>query len=395
MSGKMSGNKIESLYEIADEFGSIAKNVNESSKKRKNHSEEIINQINKSLGIGDTLNQKLESVADANVVQRNQDNIVFNTCKILNSNMIKQLELVNELKLSGAVDGSLIDEFLGKIDELIGSIREAVTNVQEIIENDNNIILMDNLIMTRKKYQQDSISTLKKLARISLEDAEKAIDGSSSNLQRGLDMVDKFKSVDKLVKENKIDDLKLLAEDANRGWNIAQNVNKSSNSQLEFAEKVKEFTDQFHEDSLTIKEMVIEKHHMFEQNLQIVTVLTVILSLKFKKYLEINETVQKIEFNDKIRNVMNNLTIFIDIACKDITDVTKLNYDMTDSSHLNNEVEHSAVELTREELECFEKIQNEVEKMTEATRYPIEGSGKNIENGQIMEKLLNEVIAEM
>jgi hypothetical protein len=391
----MSGDKIDSLYKIADEFGSIAKNVNESSKRRKDHSEEIINQINKSLGIGDTLNQKLESVADANVVQRNQDNIVFNTCKILNSNMSKQLELVNELKLSGVVDGNIIDELTGSIDELISSIREAINNVQEIIENDNNIILMDSLIMTRKKYQQDSISTLKKLARISLEDAEKAIDGSSSNLQRGLDMVEKFKSVDSLVKDNKVDDLKNLADDANRGWNIAKNVNKSSNSQLEFAEKVKEFTDQFHEDSTTIKEMVVEKHHMFEQNLQIVTVLTVVLSLKFKKYLEINDTVQKIEFNDKIRNIMNNLSIFIDIACKDITDVTKLNYDMTDASHLNNEVETKTVDLTKEELECFEKIQSEVEKMTEATRYPIEGSGKNIENGQVMEKLLNEVIAEM
>ncbi len=391
----MNSNRIESLYKIADEFGSIAQNVNESSKRRKIHSEEMINVINKSLEIGDKLNRKLESVVDASIVQRNQDNIVFNTCKILNSNMIKQLELVNELKLSGTVDGSIIEELTKKIDELISSIREAINNIQEIIEHDNNIILMDNLIMNRKKYQQDSISTLKKLARISLDDAEKAIDGSSSNLQRGLDMVKKFKSVDQLVNEKKVDDLKQLAEDANRGWNIAVNVNKSSNSQLEFAEKVKEFTDQFHEDSIAIKEMVVDKHHIFEQNLQVITVLTVILSIKFRKYLDINNTIQKIEFNDRIRNVMNNLVIFVDIACKDITDVTKLNYDMTDTSHLNNEVETNTVKLTREELECFEKIQNEVEKMTEATRYPIEGSGKNIENGQTIEKLLNEVISEM
>ena len=63
---------------------------------------------------------------------------------------------------------------------------------------------------------------------------------------------------------------------------------------------------------------------------------------------------------------------------------------MTDKSHLNNEIETKSVELTEKELEYYNNIKKAVSAMTEDTAYPIEGSGKNIENGKILEKNLQE-----
>ncbi len=391
----MDKKKLELLYGKADEFGAIARKVNESSKRRKEHSMEILKIIDLSLNIGEELNRKLQKVADANLIQRNQDNIVSSTCRVLKTNMEKQTELINELKSYEVAAPEIVNEIQAKVDDLKSAIDEAMENIREIIEYDNVIILNDSLIIMRKKYQQDSINTLKRLANISLEDSEKAIGGSSSNLDRGLKMVRKFKEVEKLIEKNRRDDLKELAEEAKKGWTIAAEVNKSSLSQLEFAEKVKEYTNRFHEDSKLIEQMVVDKHKIFEQNLQIITVLTVILSIKFKKYLDVGNIIAKIEYNEKIRNTLNNLTIFADIACKDINDVTRLNYDMTDSSHMNNEIEHEAVLLTKKELEYFDRIREEVEKMTEATAYPIEGSAKNIENGRFLEDTLKEIVEEM
>ena len=72
-----------------------------------------------------------------------------------------------------------------------------------------------------------------------------------------------------------------------------------------------------------------------------------------------------------------------------------LNYDMTESSHINNQIETKAVELTDDEIKIYDKIKDEAESMTEATRYPIEGSGKNIVNGKELEVLIKKLIEEI
>jgi len=60
-----------------------------------------------------------------------------------------------------------------------------------------------------------------------------------------------------------------------------------------------------------------------------------------------------------------NFVDHIKIACQDIREVTALNYDMTDSSNLNNVIEDKAVKLSKEEIEHFNNIKKEVELMTE------------------------------
>lgn len=383
------------LHKIADEFGSIAGKVNEASKRRKTHSEKALKLIDLSNKIGTQLNEGIKSVAKADIRQRNQNDIIFNTCRILNANIKKQKELLNKLKATKSVNQKIVRQILSKVNALSRFINEALSNVREIIEKDNEIILMDNLLIMRKKYQHDSLRTLKKIAMISLKDAESAIKGSSSNLSRGLKMVKRFKGVEKFVKGGKLNELNNLAEEAKMGWKIAADVNKSSSAQLEFAEKVNRFTGQLHNDSISIRDMAVSKHHFFEENLQTVTVLTVILNLKFMKYLDIQELIDTIQDRDKIHDLMNNLNAYVSIACKDIKEVAALNYDMTDSSNLNNKLESDTVTLTKKEIEYYNDIKDEVQAMTEATRYPIEGSGKNIKNGQKLEKQLKGIINKM
>ena len=59
---------------------------------------------------------------------------------------------------------------------------------------------------------------------------------------------------------------------------------------------------------------------------------------------------------------------------------------MIDASHLNNELETKTVDFTNKEMECNNKIREEVDLMTEATRYPMEGSDKNGANGKLIEE---------
>ena len=388
----MNSKIIEVLLNTADEFGKIAKKVNESSKKRKTYSEEAMSYINLCLEIEETLKKDIDNFYEANVKQRDQDTIVFNTCKILKANLDNQRQILSELKNKNYLNKEISDQFSLKINEFAQVLEEALAAIQRIIDKDNNIILMDKIIKRRKELQHNSLFTLKDLADTSLKDSEKAIEGSSANLDRGLQMVEKFKNTEKYAKDKNIQELNNLIAEANKGWNTATAVNKSSNSQFEFAEKVNKFTQQLYDDSISIKDKVVQKHHEFEENLQLVTVLTVILSIKFKKYLSIEEIIDSVNPEDNYRDLFLNLAEHVKIAVQDIKEVMALNYDMTDSSNLNNEIEDKAVKLTKEELEHFNNIKKEVELMTEATRYPVEGSSKNILNGQLLEKNLKEIV---
>ncbi len=73
-------------------------------------------------------------------------------------------------------------------------------------------------------------------------------------------------------------------------------------------------------------------------------------------------------------------------------ELSDLNYNMADISHVNNEVEDKIVKSISKEMECFNNIKNEVSAMAEVAKFPIEGSKKIIENGQTIESLLKKVI---
>lgn len=396
----MNKNLIKTLNEKADEFGNIAKNVNKSSKERKDSSLKALKSIDKSLEIGDKIVKEIKVITKSNVDLRAQDTYTYNICKTLEENIKYQIDIVTKLKSKKIFKASLMNELLSIFKNFHRDLKDAMNIIQRIVTVDNEISLMDNLIQTRKNFQKKSIKELKILTTKSLKDAEKAIQGSSSNLDRGLKMVKQFQKVGQLLKKKDRTQLNKLIYEANRGWKIAVKVNNSSKSQLEFAEKVNRFTKNLHDDSENIKNIVTKKHELFKLNLEDITVLTVMLTLQFKNYFVINDILlimaeEREELTGNIRESVNNLFSYVKMTCDDINNLAKLKYDMTDTIHLNAEIEIKTVELTKKEIENFGMIKEEVNAMTEATKYPIEGSGKNIKNGQILEEKLKKVVSEM
>jgi len=383
------------LHNKAEEFGSMARLVNESSKLRKTRLEEAIALIKQSLEIGDILNHEFEIISRANRTTRDQDTTIQNYCFILDSNISRQKEIIRALKSGSYINTAVLTQLEEMARSLSNSVHKAIILLHMIIQNDSDIILMDNLIINRKKFQREAIDQLKKLAFRTLEDADSAIRGSSSNLKRGLELADHLAKVKQYSTDKKTDELSRLIDEAYTGWNIAAAVNRSSITQLGFAEQVNRFTVRLHEDSNAIRDLVVAKHKLFFRNQELTTELSVILSLEIKDFLTARDLMDEVTYDNElpidIRNQIRNLISYAIIACKDINFVSNLNFDMTESIKLNADLEKKSVDMTKTELEYFNRICDEVRSMTEATKHPIEGSEKNIENGKLLEQYLRQI----
>ena len=388
----MDQKRIDTILNTADEFGSIAKKVNESSKIRKENAVNATELITKSLEICKTLNSMYTQIGKEDEKQRNQDSIVSNTCMILKANIKEQEKYISKIKNDKSIDQEIVNKIIEANSTLSDNLKEIISTIDLIVQKDNDIILMDDILIMKKKIQLDSLLKLKKLTEKSLFDASKAIEGSSSNLKRGTEMVKNFQKIKTIIEKGDKNQLKSLADEAKQGWKIAVNVNNSSKVQSKFTEEVNKFTKQLHKDSSDIKDLSITKHHAFENNLQNITVLTILLSMKLPKYLSIEKDILNLKESVNSSTVVNNLKAYIKSACKYIKNVSSLNYDMTDTILLNNQTETKTVSMTENEIECFDSIKNEISAMTEATKFPIDGSKKNIEKGKFLEKELRLII---
>ena len=144
-----------------------------------------------------------------------------------------------------------------------------------------------------------------------------------------------------------------------------------------------------------IKEIVAEKHSLFEANLQIITVLTVLISLDLKKYLEMEKLVDQIEYSESSGGKITALNQLVKIAVEDVKLLTSQNYDITESIRKNNELETKTVSMTESEVDFYNRITTAVSEMTSAARYPAEGSAENIENAGILERELEKIISSL
>ncbi len=293
------------------------------------------------------------------------------------------------------VDGLLLQEYQELNKNFAEAVEKTNDNITQIIKSDNEIVLMDNQLIMSKNKQVEFIKKLRTRTVKSLEEAEKAMDGSASNSKRGKQLCDDYQNVDKLIESDERDELNRLIVEANSGWNLAIDVNKNSISQLEYAEMVYEYTKELHKDSLIIKDLVHKKQHVFEQNLQVITILTVFLSVKFKQYLDVEKIFKKFEETEINKDHLNDLLVLVDISCKEIKGLLSLNLDMTAASHINNETETKSIQLTDQEISYFEDLKQEVELTTEATQVSIDGSQKNISNCKLLEKKVKELVQQL
>lgn len=383
------------LKEKASDFGEIARKVNESSEIRKTYSEEAVKYISMLKDIGEILLKEIKSVAEANVKHRDYDNKTQNACFILKYNIDRQQKIIEELNNEGVISEKLKDSLSGVIISVLNTIEDVSANLKEIIENDNRIIFKDTYLYTLKNSQIKALSNLSELTELILTDAKKATEGSAANLKRGLDLAEQFKSVDKLIESGDRNKLEKLFREASAGKETALSVNSKSVSQLEFSEKVNRFTGQLLEDTMYIKEIVTEKHALFEANLQIITVLTVLVSLDLKKYLEIEKLVDQIDYIESSGGRITALNQLVKIAVEDVKLLTSQNYDITESIQKNNELETKTVSMTESEVDYYNRITTAVAEMTSAAGYPAEGSAENIENAGILERELEKIISSL
>jgi hypothetical protein len=241
------------------------------------------------------------------------------------------------------------------------------------------------------------VEQLRKLARTALEDADVAIEGSRINSDFGEALIQEMNKIPEYVRNGNKQDLKRIMSLALEGAENAISVNKKSRSQFAFAEKVTSFTEQLHEESLHIKDLVATKHSIFTTNLESISEVAILVAVEFFEYLTIADYVQTVfENEDNFSSLLIELTYdllaYIETACADVESVTNLNYDMTNTISVNSKIEERTIELTSEETNAFEKIKSQVFLMTEKTRFPVDGSSRNIDNARKVHNLVKSLI---
>jgi hypothetical protein len=387
----MESTNFKLLLEKSDEFGSIARKVNESSIQRKAHTELAIKHLNKFLATGNTILSQIQKLAKANLQFRGQNNLGLNTLHVLKNNLEKQSAFLENLK-----GLSLKINELGVMSKsLSDTIIHGIKLVESIISDMNRIILMDSLVLSLKKNQIERIKKLSVRAITILKDAGKAIEGSKANFIRGENLSKAFKKAEALARQKNTKQIALLVKEAENGWKTAATVNKSSISQWQFADQVNSDVMKLHEDTAHIKNNVIEKHEIFKGMLPAVSELAVLLAAEIQQYLEAAEILKNIKDTEIPEASLKNfygLKSFVFIACDDVNRLGHMNFDMADSINLNAIVEQDTVKLSDEEIKSCDGLKIEVEETTVATRYPVEGSAKNIQNGKMLEKTAKELL---
>jgi hypothetical protein len=384
------------LVNKAEDFGTTAKKVNESSRLRRNHSKEALRLIDLSLNAGIKISRETQSISRATIRHRNQNEFIMNSFNIMLSNLNRQIRCLDELK--SLPENSEVQSIADEIGDLKDSLEKGISLIKKVIDINNQVILLDKLVLELKLNQKKQISRLLGLARSVLKDAEIAVLGSGSNLQRGLKLAKNFKNAKRLIERKDKKSLLALLKEAKTGWNMAARVNKSSNSQFAFAEKVYLFTKQLHDESADIKSLVMEKHALFRQTEEPIAEISVLAGIEIQKYAgNVADLIKKITESDAqapgFHKAINNLLALVNITFADISMLSEVNYDMSDSINQNASAEKQVVELSRLEMEYYDGIKSSVEAMTEATRYPVEGSGRNIQNGKILEETLKKIIS--
>ena len=151
---------------------------------------------------------------------------------------------------------------------------------------------------------------------------------------------------------------------------------------------------ELHDKSLHIKDMVIERHKFYTESLHLFADLTEILSVKFNKHNELDSILNEAGIDASKNDLLKMLIQQIDNISETANYLKQQNSEKITNSVYYSEHETNTVEITKEEIKYFDKIIEEIEFMTETTRYPIEGSNNNITNGQILEQLIIKALNE-
>ncbi|HRX16775.1 MAG TPA: hypothetical protein P5123_10710, partial [Spirochaetota bacterium] len=336
-------NDISQLEFFSGEIRDNASRINRSTILRKENAQEIIERVKRAMIFSTSIHDDIVQVAAANTMWLNKHNSIYSSCKMLKANIAEQrycLDLLKRENLINNDDLKTIEESLVSFDN---ALQSALACLNDVLDKNNDIILLDKILELKKRYQLDSLKTLKKLALAVYIDSETAEKGSLINFSRWTEFYDSIEIIKESFINQDTDKLEHFMTTIRKAGNQTEEVIINSKSQYEFNEQVNHFMERFYNESISIKEVIDKKHSFFEQNLQNSTVLTVIISFEFKKYLELEKTLNSISISfdapSDIRGIYADLMLLNEIASNDIKVLTELNLDMTEISHITNENE--------------------------------------------------------
>lgn len=403
LGGVMVFKEFDILPAISNDFAVTAQKVYEASLQRKDHITKAMEYLEESENAGEQLLDLLRSGSTSSIELRDRHNAVLNVCRILNTNVDHQLALIETIADLNEEESRVINAlYLAELERSNKGLKAALINVvaylEEIVRLSNEMILMDKLVSNAKKYQKRRVEELKRLTLKAFDDAQNAIEGSQGNQICGEGLRADMLNIPLLADNEDIESIRQIKKQVVEGAERAVGVNRSSRSHFEFAENVNTYMRQLHDESLHIQKLVFKKHQIFEQNLELVSEVAGLVSVHFFGYLAIKDLIEYVLekenfFRSKLIEKVYDLVAYMEAACDDIDYVTHLNYDLTGNISLNSRIEEEMVELTKKETGAFENTKQQVVLMTEKTRFPIDGSAKNIENARKVTEILDMVMS--
>jgi hypothetical protein len=378
------------IQETAQKFADTAKRVNISSRLRTNHIREALGIIIYLESIESNVIEDLNNVSYKDSNKREGDLYIQSMCEQLKDDISAFTKMVTGFQKNRVLEKEVLKKIIRIHNDFKTTINDVIKRIDTILNNDNVIIEKDGEIVKLKKSQHSLLESLHVDTQKSCVDAVRAVKGSKSNLLRGLKMVQNFKRIETLIEFNDLDALTILYNNTKVGWEIAESVNQSSASQLEFAEKVYVNTQKLHDQSQIIRNLVSKRTETYHENVNSFNFITNTMSekiIKHKNIADVNEYFESHSSDDEITKLKNH----IDTIVKNSEGILRQNI----QNSYYSENESGTFEMINEENYFYDKIIDEIEFMTETTHYPIQGSKDNIQNGQTLEKLLVQVLNDM
>lgn len=391
----MKQDDLATVQSHAGELVSVAVKVHEASKRRVQLMDEAVSIIGRCDAMCEDLNSDIERSSDGGTEERDRYSVILNTCLILESNFKAQNEIVTRLSGEKLLDPGTVSTLRKIIEAGSRVVAEALGNARSLIEQGNRIIMLSSLIMQRKLRQGRAVRSLAGLLESCRSDLELAVSASTEDLERARELADRIEGIGRLVEKGNRTAVEALRDHSRAAWQAGFRIGSLAKAQFDIAEKVYHFTTDIHGELAAIRNMVEEKHNLFEQSVQDLTVLTVTISLKFKEYIGIKEVIRSVECDEGAHSPLCELVPYANIAFEDMTDLASLNLDMTESSHRMNETGSRIMASTNEEMNMCGEVWNRVEEMTNQARSSVEVSELNLRNGRLLEQELQQILDAM
>ena len=387
---------IARIAKLADDFEKTASMVNESSRQRKKYTEDSLGHLESMINAEVLFIKELKAGTRQGALLRGRHSAILNTCRTLLVNLSRQEEIMTQLKKGSVPQKENVKRMKNYNAALKASLGRACFLLESIIEKENRLSFLDSAIVSLKSSQIKKNQKLKIDSAAILEDTKAAIENSATNYRRGLEFVKKLKGIGRLTGTGDRAGIKKIIEMAIAGGTSARIVNRRSLTQFRFSDLFFKEVKLLHAEATLIRNKAREKYELFNFSLEEIAELAVVIAVELNDYVPVKEFFRNKGRGDTISSAeesvyVSELAASVDSACRDIKYLAGLNFDMSDNISMNSNLERKTLAVTEEEIELYRRLNISVEKMTEAARFPVDGSSRNIRNASEIEKALKKM----